>query len=109
MLRNASRYLDSEFGNLIIADIFEKKDIERIESLFKENYTIEKKDIITINVKHSMNLDKPRIERLLQMISENKYIRRIMANFLGLAEESKAYQELGKTKEYICYVLKPSK
>lgn len=54
-----------------------------------------------------MNLDKPRIERLISTISENKYVVRILRNFLASAEESKTYLELGKTKEYICYVLKP--
>ncbi|CDW84341.1 UNKNOWN [Stylonychia lemnae] len=107
VLKQVNRLLDRENGSFVIADIFEKKDIERTETLFKEFFEIEKKEVITINVKHSINLDKPRAERLLQMISENKYVRKIMANFLGLAEESKTFQELGKSNEYICYVLKP--
>lgn len=91
----------------MIADIFDKRDIEKTENLFKELFIVDKKEVLTINVKHAMKLDKPRIERLVQSISENKYVRRIMCNFLALAEESKTYMELGKTKDYICYVLRP--
>ncbi len=50
----------------MIADIFEKKDVEKMEALMiNEHYFIEKKEVLTINVKHAMNLDKPRIEKLV--------------------------------------------
>ena len=64
------------------------------------------KEIITINVKHAMNLDKPRIEKIVTSISDNQLVRRITRNFLASAEGSKTYEELGKTKDYICYVLR---
>eukprot|EP00347_Sterkiella_histriomuscorum_P016166 403354232 len=107
-LRNMRPLIEENNGSVIIVDIFYKKDLERMETIFKDAlYQIEKKEILTINVKHSMNLDKSRSERLIQTISENKYIVRILRNFLASAEESRTYQDLGKTKEYICYVLKP--
>lgn len=52
-----------------------------------------------------MQLDKPRAEKLIQRITENKVVKRILRNFLASGEESKTYEELGKTHEYICYVL----
>jgi hypothetical protein len=58
-------HLDDTNGSIVIADIFEKRDIERMESMFKDHFVLEKKEIITINVKHAMNLDKPRIEKIV--------------------------------------------
>ena len=36
----------------------------------------------------------------------NKVVHRIFRNFLASGEQSKTFEDLGKTKEYICYVLK---
>jgi hypothetical protein len=36
----------------------------------KEYFFIEKKEIITINVKYAMNLDKQRIEKIVKSTSE---------------------------------------
>lgn len=52
-------------GNVVIADIFERKDVEKYEEKFKEYFSIEKKEVITFNVKHAMNLDTPRIEKIV--------------------------------------------
>lgn len=82
--------------------------MEKTEQVFQEaGYKVEKKDVLTFNVKHAMNLDKPRLERLIQSISENQYVGRVLRNFLASAEDSKTFRELGKTKDYICYVLRP--
>lgn len=53
-----------------------------------------------------MNLDKERVETLIKNISENAFIQKILRNVFASAEGSNTYNELGKTKEYICYVLK---
>lgn len=53
-----------------------------------------------------MQLDRPRVEKYIGLISTHPLVRRFLRNFLGSAEDSKTYNELGKTKEYICYVLK---
>jgi hypothetical protein len=58
----------SKNGNFVIADIFEKKEIKQIEKIMKHFFTIEKRESITINVRHAMNLDKPRVEKIV-----NKY------------------------------------
>jgi len=66
----------SKNGNFVIADIFEKREIKSIEKIIKHFFVIEKKEIITINVKHSMSLDKPRIEKLVnKYCADNKIIR----------------------------------
>ncbi len=36
----------------------------------------------------------------------NQVVHRIFRNFLASGEQSKTFEDLGKTKEYICYVLK---
>lgn len=53
-----------------------------------------------------MELDKPRVEKIVSSITSNPIVRRYLRNFFGSAEGSKTFLELGKTKEYICYVLK---
>jgi hypothetical protein len=53
-----------------------------------------------------MQLDKPRVLKIINSISHNTIVKRFLKNFFALAEESKTFSELGKTKEYICYVLK---
>ena len=80
------------------------------EKFTKEHdFAIHKKEVITFNVKHAMQLDKARIEKLIQRIpgaTLNTVVHRIFRNLLGSAEQSKAFEDLGKNKEYICYVLK---
>jgi hypothetical protein len=53
-----------------------------------------------------MQLDKPRVEKVISSISENKIVKRFLRNFFASAEGSKTFEALGKSKEYICYVLK---
>ena len=96
-------------GEFVIGDIFDKSQIPELESLFLgHGFTINKKEIITFNVKHAMQLDKPRVEKLIASISTNLVLRRFLRNFFSSAEGSRVWEELGKSKEYICYVLKPS-
>jgi len=96
-------------GEFVIGDIFDKSQIPELESLFlRHGFTINKKEIITFNVKHAMHLDKPRVEKLIASISTNLVLRRFLRNFFSSAEGSRVWEELGKSKEYICYVLKPS-
>ena len=52
-----------------------------------------------------MQLDKPRAEKLIQRITGNKVMKRILRNFLASGEESQTYDNLGSSHEYICYVL----
>jgi hypothetical protein len=59
-------FIDDNGGSLIILDIFDKRDVERTETIFRDaQYALDKKEILTINVKHAMNLDKQRQERLI--------------------------------------------
>ena len=96
-------------GEFVIGDIFDKSQIPELESLFlRHGFNINKKEIITFNVKHAMQLDKPRVEKLIASISTNLVLRRFLRNFFSSAEGSRIWEELGKSKEYICYVLKPS-
>lgn len=101
----------NEGGSLVIADTFEKSDLEKVETKFAldHEFFIHKKEVITFNVRHAMQLDKPKIEKLIQRIpgaTMNKVVHRIFRNFLSSGEQSKTFEDLGKTKEYICYVLK---
>jgi cyclopropane fatty-acyl-phospholipid synthase-like methyltransferase len=96
-------------GEFVIGDIFDKSQIPELESLFlRHGFNINKKEIITFNVKHAMQLDKPRVEKLIASISTSLVLRRFLKNFFSSAEGSRIWEELGKSKEYICYVLKPS-
>lgn len=55
-----------EKGQLVIADVFEKSTLEKVENRFAElGFAISKKEVITFNVKHAMQLDKPRIEKMI--------------------------------------------
>jgi hypothetical protein len=97
----------SESSSIVIADVFAKSEIEGYEKTFgSSGFKIQKKEVITFNVKHAMQLDKPRVEKYINLISMNPVIKMFLRNFFASAEESKTYQELGKNKEYICYVLK---
>lgn len=91
----------------MIADAFERTDIERIETGFADaGFLVQKKEVITFMVKHAMQLDKSRVEKMISQISSNQVVVRVLRNFLGSGESSKAYEELQKNKDYICYVLK---
>lgn len=72
-------------GNFIIADVFDKKDSEKIESLMKEYFIVEKKESITINVKHAMNLDKERVENIVSSMTDSLFMRKIMRGFFASA------------------------
>ena len=97
----------AEDGSLVIADAFDKSDVEAVESLFRQTgLGISKKEVITFNVKHAMQLDKPRVEKMIAQISGNPVAARVLRNFLGSGEQSRAFEELGRSKDYICYVLK---
>jgi hypothetical protein len=108
MLRFAQEHLLSEGGSIVIVDAFDKADIERVEAGFTKDteLQIQKKEVITFGVKHAMQLDKPRVERLIQKLTSNKVVTRILRNFLASGEESKMKEDLGISKDYICYVLK---
>ncbi|TNV81521.1 hypothetical protein FGO68_gene5157 [Halteria grandinella] len=107
MIDYVQKHLLADNGQIVIVDSFDKCDIERIEANFQKDkkLIIQKKEVITFNVKHAMQLDKTRAEKLIQRITGNKVVTRILRNFLASGEESKTYDELGKTHEYICYVL----
>jgi hypothetical protein len=114
VLQGAHARLAESQGTLVVADIFERTGSRdpcppHAEQLFAAaGFAIEKKEVITINVKYAMNLDKPRIEKIVSGISENKWVKHIMRNFLASAEDSKTFTELGKVKDYIYYVLRPA-
>jgi hypothetical protein len=49
-------------GMLVIADIFDKKDVPEIESEMKKLFRIRKKDSYTFEVRHALSLDAPRLD-----------------------------------------------
>ena len=54
MLNGVSELL-AEGGSLVIADAFLKQDTERVEEKFKQiGWFIQKKEVITHNVRHAM-------------------------------------------------------
>lgn len=57
----------------MVADLFDEKQIPRVESIMNEYFQIEKKELITINVRHAMNLDKERVENIVKSRS-NSYL-----------------------------------
>lgn len=112
-LREASAKLnDNPAASFVIADSFDKSEVASIESRLAcedNGFVISKKEVITFNVKHSMQLDKPRIEKMIShmfLATANQVVHRVFRNFLASGESSKTYEDLGKTKDYICYVLK---
>ena len=55
-------------ASFVIADSFDKSEVATIESKLaslENGFVISKKEVITFNVKHSMQLDKPRIEKMI--------------------------------------------
>lgn len=101
-----STFLEEKGGSFIICDIFNKRDIENTETLFKHYFEIEKKEVITINVKHAMSLDKPRIEKIVKSLSNKACLQKFLRVCFGSAQGSRTFDELGKTTEYICYSLR---
>ena len=68
MLKEAyAKLADGSAASLVIADSFEKSEVSKLENSFTmdHNFVISKKEVITFNVKHSMQLDKPRIEKMI--------------------------------------------
>jgi len=74
---------------------------------FKNISKLRKKEVITINVRHAMQLDKERVENIVSSISDSLLMTKLMRGFFASAEGSRTYDQLGKTKEYICYALRP--
>ena len=68
-----------------MADYFEKRIVEKVETQLKEYFEIEKKDIITFNVKHAMRLDKDRIDKLVERISKRKISQKVLRNMFAQA------------------------
>ena len=66
MLSSISEYLSKSNGSLIIADIFNKSEVKEHENLLKKYFVIEKKEIISVNVKYAMQLDMPRIDKTIK-------------------------------------------
>lgn len=66
-----AKLADGSIASFVIADSFEKGEVSRIESKFtaENNFVISKKEVITFNVKHSMQLDKPRIEKMISNLA----------------------------------------
>lgn len=54
-----------------------------------------------------MKLDKDRVEKIVDQISSNLPVRKLMRGFFASAEGSRTFNNLGTSKEYICYVLRP--
>ena len=110
-----AKLADNPTASFVIADSFDKTEIannERKLSSEENGFVISKKEVITFNVKHSMQLDKPRIEKMIShmfLATANQVVHRVFRNFLASGEQSKTYEDLGKTKDYICYVLKKKK
>ncbi len=84
--------LDDKSGSsFVIADSFEKSDIAEIEKKFTQDneFIISKKEVITFNVKHAMQLDKPRVEKMIShttLANANQVVHRIFRNFLASGE-----------------------
>jgi hypothetical protein len=90
----------------VIADIFEKGDVATFESELEQRFRIVGKENITLNVKHALNLDKTRVEKIISGFYDNRFIKQIMRNFLASAEKSETFEQLGVSKDYLCYTLK---
>lgn len=53
-----------------------------------------------------MNLDKERVEQIIHSISDSVCMTKLLRGFFASSAGSRTYDELGKTKEYICYILR---
>ncbi len=73
----------------MIADAFEKSEIQSMEQTFKDKgFLIHKKEVLNFNIKHAMQLDKPRVSKLIASMTSNKVIQMFLKNFFALADES---------------------
>jgi hypothetical protein len=108
VLAGVSSLLDDPNGTFIVADIFDKKQVDSMESLFQEYFIIEKKEVITFNVKHAIILGHDRTDKIVSSLSHGyNFLERFFQGFFVSKDTSKTFCELGKTKDYICYVLRP--
>lgn len=57
VLEGAAMYLEEPDGTFVIADIFDNREMEYAENCFKKYFFLQKKQIITPNIKHSMTFD----------------------------------------------------
>jgi hypothetical protein len=49
-------------SSLVIADIFHKQSLLSLEKIFSDHkFVMHKKEVITFNVKHALNLDRARV------------------------------------------------
>ena len=83
--------MEEEDGTFIICDIFDKREVYEIEKLFDKYFDFEKKEVITINVRHAMSLDKPRVEKIIKSITaycftnECNFLTKFLKRFFGYA------------------------
>jgi hypothetical protein len=63
------KLMAGESAYFVVADLFDERQIPRVESIMNEYFQIEKKEIITINAKHAMLLDKERVENIVRSTS----------------------------------------
>ena len=79
-------------ASFVIADSFDKSEVAAIESKLasiENGFVISKKEVITFNVKHSMQLDKPRIEKMIShmiLATANQVVHRVFRNFMASGE-----------------------
>lgn len=92
-LREAyAKLADNPTASFVIADSFDKNEIANIEkklSADDNGFVISKKEVITFNVKHSMQLDKPRIEKMIShmiLATANQVVHRVFRNFMASGE-----------------------
>ena len=78
----------SPHSSLVITDLFPKAALPSLERLFSSaHFSVHKKEVITFNVKHALNLDKPRVSKLLSNnFPGNVLVQRIMRNFFNQNE-----------------------
>lgn len=48
----------SKDGYFVLCDMFNKEELPELEELLQKYFIIDKKEVITVNVKHAMSLDK---------------------------------------------------
>ena len=67
VMQGCQKLLKDENSYLIIADVFNNKDIMALEGQLADQFIIERRSNITRNVKNAMNLDR---QRHLDIVSE---------------------------------------
>ena len=98
--------MNKNMGSFIIADIFNKKEVKETEILLRKYFHIEKKEIITVNVKYAMQLDMPRIDKLIKDLHQFQIFNKILNEVFSQAYTSKTYNDLQNKSDYIVYILK---